>query len=57
MPRIATKLAPAGKGGFIARKVIPFDVRNEYAKLYGPRTEERLNIGPSEIVAPRRSIF
>jgi integrase len=29
--------------------VIPFDVRNEYAKLYGPRTEERLNIGPSEI--------
>jgi integrase len=46
MPRVATKLAPAHKGGFIARKVIPSDVRDEYAKLYGPRTEERLNTGP-----------
>jgi hypothetical protein len=25
--------------------VIPFDVRSEYAKLYGQRTEERLNTG------------
>jgi integrase len=46
MPRVATKLAPSAKGGFIARKVIPFDVRDEYAKLYGQRTEERLNTGP-----------
>ena len=42
MPRTATKLKLASKGGFIARKVIPFDVRDEYAKLYGQRTEERL---------------
>jgi hypothetical protein len=25
--------------------VISFDVRSEYAKLYGQRTEERLNTG------------
>ena len=25
--------------------MIPFDVRSEYAKLYGQRTEERLNTG------------
>ena len=46
MPRVATKLVPSTKGGFIARKVIPFDVRDDYAKLYGQRTEERLNTGP-----------
>ena len=49
MPRVATKLAPAGKGGFIARKVIPLDVRNEYAKVYGQRIEERLNTGPMRV--------
>lgn len=53
MPRIATKLAPAAKGGFIARKVIPFDIRDEYAKLYGQRTEERLNTGPMPISLAR----
>ena len=53
MPRLATKLAPANKGGFIARKVIPFDVRDEYAKLYGQRTEERLNTGPLPISLAR----
>src|ERR1700761_1750547 len=53
MPRIATKLSPARKGGFIARKVIPADVRDEYAKLYGQRTEERLNTGPMEAVLAR----
>jgi integrase len=53
MPRIATKLASAGKGGFIARKVIPFDVRNEYAKLYGQRIEERLNTGPMPVLLAR----
>jgi integrase len=46
MPRVATKLTPAHKGGFIARKVIPHDVREEYAKRFGQRTEERLNTGP-----------
>jgi hypothetical protein len=40
MPRLATKLAPTRKGGFIARKVIPFDVRDEYSGLYGQRTED-----------------
>src|SRR6516162_1760508 len=53
MPRVATKLTPAHKGGFIARKVIPFDVRDEYVKLYGQRTEERLNTGPMPISLAR----
>ena len=53
MPRIATKLAPAHKGGFIARKVIPHDVREDYAKLYGQRTEERLNTGPMRVSLAR----
>ena len=53
MPRVATKLAPTQKGGFIARKVIPFDVRDEYAKLYGQRTEERLNTGPLPVAIAR----
>ncbi len=53
MPRVATKLAPAGKGGFIARKVIPLDVRNEYAKVYGQRIEERLNTGPMRVELAR----
>jgi hypothetical protein len=37
MPRVATKLTSAAKGGFVARKVIPLDVRDAYAKLYEPR--------------------
>jgi len=53
MPRVATKLCPANKGGFIARKVIPFDVRDEYAKLYGQRIEERLNTGPMPVLLAR----
>ena len=53
MPRPATKLAPTQKGGFIARKVIPFDVRDEYGRLYGQRTEERLNTGPLPISIAR----
>jgi integrase len=53
MPRIATKLAPAGRGGFVARKVIPVDVRDEYARLYGPRVEERLNTGTMPILLAR----
>jgi integrase len=53
MPRLATRLAPTNKGGFIARKVIPFDVRDEYAKLYGQRTEERLNTGPLPVSLAR----
>ena len=53
MPRPASKLAPTREGGFIARKVIPFDVRDEYAKLYGQRTEERLNTGPMPVLLAR----
>ncbi len=53
MPRSASKLAPAREAGFIARKVIPFDVRNDYAKLYGQRTEERLNTGPMPVLLAR----
>jgi integrase len=53
MPRLATKLAPTNKGGFIARKVIPFDVRDEYAKLFGQRAEERLNTGPLPVSLAR----
>jgi hypothetical protein len=45
MPRSAPKLAPTQQGGFVARKVIPADVRAEYGKLYGRRVEERLNTG------------
>src|ERR1700674_4748036 len=53
MPRSASKLTPTREGGFIGRKVIPFDVRNEYAKLHGQRTEERLNTGPMPVLLAR----
>ncbi len=53
MPRSATKLAPTSKGSFVARKVIPLDVRDEYAKLYRQRTEERLNTGPMPALQAR----
>jgi len=53
MPRSASKLASTREGGFIARKVIPFDVRNDYAKLYGQCTEERLNTGPMPVLLAR----
>jgi integrase len=53
LPRSGSKLAPTREGGFIARKVIPFDVRNDYANLYGQRTEERLNTGPMPVLLAR----
>lgn len=53
MPRIATKLAPAVRGGFVARKVIPADLREEYGRLYGQRVEERLKIDPMPILLAR----
>jgi hypothetical protein len=56
MPRVATKLAPAARGGFVARKVIPADVRDDYAKLYGQRVEERLNTGPiADLIGTREA--
>ena len=53
MPRSASKLAPTSRGGFVARKVIPLDVRDEYARLYDQRTEERLNTGPMPVLLAR----
>jgi integrase len=53
MPRLATKLTPTANGGFFARKVIPRDVRDEYARRYSQRTEERLNTGPMAISPAR----
>ena len=53
MPKVATKLAPAARGGFTARKVIPADVREDYARLYGQRTEERLSTGAVPILVAR----
>ena len=47
MPRVATKLTPTGAGGFSARRRIPEDVREEYARFYGMRWEERFNSGPT----------
>ena len=44
---------PDQKRRLIARKVIPFDVRDEYAGLYGERTEERLNTGPLPVSIAR----
>jgi len=53
MPRVATKLTPTHEGGFTARKVIPADVRDEYARLYGKGVEVRLNTGPLPIQQAR----
>ncbi len=53
MPRVATKLTPTHEGGFTARKVIPADVRDEYARRYGKGVEVRLNTGPLPILQAR----
>jgi integrase len=41
MPRVATKLTPTKGGGFVARKRIPEDAQEEYARLYGVQWEAR----------------
>jgi hypothetical protein len=46
MPRSAKPPTPTHAGGFRARKVIPADVRDDYAKQHGKRTEELFNSGP-----------
>ena len=46
MPRVATKLTPTKSGGWYARKRIPEDVQDAYAKLYSVQWEERLTLGP-----------
>jgi integrase len=53
MPRIATKLTPTSGGGFVARKRIPTDVQDAYAKLHGQRWEERFNSGPMPALLAR----
>jgi hypothetical protein len=53
MPKVATKLTPTSNGGFIARKVIPADVKDEYQRLYGKGVEVRLNTGPMPILHAR----
>ena len=53
MPRVATKLTPAARGGFVARKVIPADVKSDYARLHGQRTEERFISGSMPIILAR----
>jgi hypothetical protein len=41
MPRVASKLTPTKSGGFVARKRIPEDAQEEYARLYDIRWEAR----------------
>jgi integrase len=51
--RVATKLAPAANGGWIARKRIPEDVQDAYQKLYRVRWEERFHCGPMTVAQAR----
>ena len=46
MARVATKLSPKHSGGFSARKRIPADVQDAYARLYGNRSEAWFKCGP-----------
>ena len=48
MPKVATQLKAAPRGGFVARKWLPADVREAYGKLYGhgePQWEAWFNSG------------
>jgi integrase len=48
LPKVATQLKPASRGGFVARKWLPVDVREAYGKLYGdgePQWEAWFNSG------------
>ncbi len=49
MTRVANKLSPNRDGTFSGRKRIPEELRDDYAKLYGVRWEERFNSGPVPI--------
>jgi hypothetical protein len=53
MPRVATKLSPAADGGWTARKRLPDDVKDAYAKLYGVRAEASFRCGPMSTVQAR----
>src|SRR6516164_3033388 len=53
MPRVATRLTPTSSGGWFARKRIPEDVKDTYAKLYGVLWEARLVLEPMPAVTAR----
>jgi hypothetical protein len=55
MPRVATKLAPTSSGGFLARKRIPKDVQEEYARLYGVQWEARFKAPPGAPITVARA--
>ncbi len=56
MPKVATQLKPAPRGGFIARKSIPRDVAEAYGERFGggkPQWEAWFNSGPVGILQAR----
>jgi integrase len=54
MVRVGTNLTPNKSGGFTARKRIPADVQDDYARLFeGVRWEERFNSGPVSFTLAR----
>ena len=46
MSALMVALRRLRSGGFVARKVIPKDIRDEYARLFGRAWEEKLSIPP-----------
>jgi integrase len=55
MPRVATKLTSTKSGGFLARKRIPEDAQEEYARLYDVRWEARFNAPPGTPIRVARA--
>jgi len=56
VPKVAIQLKPAPRGGYVARKWIPADVRGAYGKLYGdgePQWEAWFNSGPVNLQQAR----
>ena len=56
MPKVAIQLTPAPRGGYVARKWIPADVREAYGRLYGggePQWEAWFNSGPVNLLQAR----
>jgi len=41
------KLSRSTTGAYVARKVIPKDVKSDYAARYGMAWEEKFHLGPS----------
>jgi hypothetical protein len=55
MPRVAMKLTPTKSGGFVARKRIPEDAQEEYARLYEVRWEARFKAPPGTPIIVARA--